>query len=198
MQASGQTFGRTNSGPNFKDIQSLLPSMDGNIDIISFFVYFERVLELNEIDQSLWAKYLPASSSTPKSIGDRRRYPLSKGVYCYSYMTGSEKFEETQLPPIECFHDKLKDEPLKQEDYQWAKDTRSHFGIKTMIAHHYHYLLTDVLLADGFEHFRQAVYKVGLPPHRGAPLSRLSDGVKTHRRRARAHNGSRSVPHDGE
>ena len=69
---------------------------------------------------------------------------------------------------------------------------------KTMIAHHYHYLLTDVLLADGFEHFRQAVYKVGLPPHRGAPLSRMNDGVKTHRRRARAHNGSRSVPHDGE
>jgi len=42
---------------------------------------------------------------------------FSKGVYCYSYMTGPEKFEETQLPPIECFYDKLKDEPLKEVDY---------------------------------------------------------------------------------
>ena len=29
---------------------------------------------------------------------------FAKGVYPYSYMTGTEKFGETQLPPIEAFH----------------------------------------------------------------------------------------------
>ena len=30
-----------------------------------------------------------------------------KGVYCYSYMTSSETFDETELPPIECFYNDL-------------------------------------------------------------------------------------------
>ena len=72
-------------------------------------------------------------------------------------MTGPEKFEETQLPPIDCFHDKLRDESLK-EDYQRAKDTWSRFGIKITKDCHDHYLLTDVLLlADVFENFRQEI-----------------------------------------
>ena len=74
-------------------------------------------------------------------------------------MTGPEKFEETQLPPIDCFYDKLRDESMK-EDYQRAKDTWSRFGIKTMKDYHNHYLLSDVLLlADVFENFRQVVYE---------------------------------------
>jgi len=44
-------------------------------------------------------------------------------------MTGPEKFPEQQLPPINCFYDKLKDEPLKEEEFQsdvgyvWYEDT---------------------------------------------------------------------------
>ena len=73
-------------------------------------------------------------------------------------MTGPEKFEETQLPPIDCFHNNLKDKPLKEEHYQRAKDTWSRFGIKSMKDYHDHYLLTDVLLlADVFENFRQEI-----------------------------------------
>jgi len=57
---------------------------------------------------------------------------FAKGVYPYSYMTSRDKFAETQLPPIEAFHDNLKDEPLKQEDYDRAQQTWSHFGIQDL------------------------------------------------------------------
>ena len=76
-------------------------------------------------------------------------------------MTGPEKFQETQLPPIDSFYDKLKDEPLKEEEYEHAKATWDRFDMKTLKEYHDHYLKTDVLLlADAFENFREAVYKV--------------------------------------
>jgi len=37
---------------------------------------------------------------------------FSKGVYPYSYMTDRRRFDETELPPIDCFYDTLNDEPL--------------------------------------------------------------------------------------
>jgi len=46
-----------------------------------------------------------------------------KGIYPYSYMTDRSKFQETQLPPIEKFHNTLNDEPLSAEDYQCAQET---------------------------------------------------------------------------
>ena len=97
---------------------------------------------------------------TKQHMGTDEDIVFSKGVYPYSYMTGPEKFEETQLPPIDCFYDKVRDETMKEEDYQRAKDTWSRFGIKTMKDYHDHYLLSDVLLlADVFENFRQVVYE---------------------------------------
>ena len=80
---------------------------------------------------------------------------FAKGVYPYAYMSSREKFAEKQLPPIESFHDTLKDEPLKQEDYVRAQETWSRYGMQNMQAYHDHYLMTDVLLlADVFERFR--------------------------------------------
>ena len=85
---------------------------------------------------------------------------FAKGVYPYSYMTSRDKFAETQLPPIEAFHDNLKDEPLKQEDYDRAQQTWSRFGVNDLQGYHDHYLLSDVLLlADVFQHFRRTVYE---------------------------------------
>ena len=42
---------------------------------------------------------------------------FAKGVYPYSYMTGPEKFTETQLPPIEAFYNRLEDEPCPPKNY---------------------------------------------------------------------------------
>jgi len=73
-------------------------------------------------------------------------------------MWSRDKFAETQLPPIEAFHDSLKDEPLSQEDYTRAQQVWSRFDMCSMQRYHDHYLLTDVLLlADVFEYFRRSV-----------------------------------------
>jgi len=97
---------------------------------------------------------------TKKHLGTDDDLIFAKGVFPYSYMSCREKFEETELPPIECFHDTLKDEPLKEEDYERAKQTWTRFNITNMREYHDHYLLTDVLLlVDVLEHFRQTVIK---------------------------------------
>jgi len=76
----------------------------------------------------------------------------------YPYMSSRDKFSETCLPPIEAFHDTLRDQPLKQEDYTRAQQVWSPFDMRNMQQYHDHYLLTDVLLlADVFEYFRRSV-----------------------------------------
>ena len=85
---------------------------------------------------------------------------FAKGIFAYSLMTGRDKLEETQLPPIESFHDDLKDEPLEldQKDYERAQRVWTRYGMKTMKDYHDHYLLMDVLLLpDVFENFRRSV-----------------------------------------
>ena len=83
---------------------------------------------------------------------------FSKGVYCYSYMTGRDKFAETKLPPIEMFYNTLKDEKLDAEDYRRAQEIWTKFNIENMQRYHDHYLLSDVLLlADVVENFRNSV-----------------------------------------
>ena len=53
---------RPGSGPDLKEIKSLLPTMQDS-DILSFFMAFERVLESNDVDKTLWAKLLPGQLS---------------------------------------------------------------------------------------------------------------------------------------
>ena len=73
-------------------------------------------------------------------------------------MTSRDKFLETSLPPIEDFYDRLRDEPVTQDDYDRAQQTWTRFGITNMEEYHNHYLLTDVLLlCDVFQSFRQSV-----------------------------------------
>jgi len=97
---------------------------------------------------------------TKRHLGTDDDLIFSKGIFPYNCMTGPEKFPKTQLPPIHCFYDKLKDKPLKEEKYERAKATWDLFGIKTLKEYHDHYLMTDVLpLSDVIEHFRETVYE---------------------------------------
>ena len=97
---------------------------------------------------------------TRKHLGTDDDIIFGKGVYPYSYMTSRQKFEETQLPPVEAFYDNLRDEPLSHDDYVRAQQTWSRFDIHNMRDYHDHYLLTDVLLlTDVFEHFRESIFK---------------------------------------
>ena len=70
----------------------------------------------------------------------------------------TRKIPRAQLPPTDCFHDNLKDEPLKPEDYERAKATWDQFGIRNLREYHDLYLEMNVLLlADVFQNFREAV-----------------------------------------
>ena len=63
---------------------------------------------------------------------------FAKGVYLYSYVDSRKKFAETQLPSINEFHDKLKNEPLSEEDYLRAQYTWDRFGCETLKDYHDH------------------------------------------------------------
>jgi len=74
-------------------------------------------------------------------------------------MTDRQRFDETELPPIDCFYDTLNDEPLDLKDYERAQRIWKHFGVTNLRAYHDHYLLSAMLLlADVFESFRNSVY----------------------------------------
>lgn len=86
---------------------------------------------------------------------EKARLLLRKNVYCYDYIDSFEKFNETHLPPREGFYNKLRGEPISDEDYQQACDVWNTFNMKTLGDFHDLYVLTDtLLLADVFEKFR--------------------------------------------
>ena len=83
-----------------------------------------------------------------------------KGVYPYDYMHNFNKFNETELPPINEFYSRLYDSGVDEKDYAHAQKVWSHFDIKSMGEYHDLYLKTDViLLADIFENFRDVCLK---------------------------------------
>ena len=87
--------------------------------------------------------------------GERLSLLLRKGVYPYDYMSELTKLNDTCLPVIKGFYNRLNDEDISTEDYNHAQNVWDHFGCKTMRDYHDLYLKSDVLLlADVFETFR--------------------------------------------
>ena len=80
---------------------------------------------------------------------------LRKGVYPYDYMDCSEKFNETHLPPVECFYSELNGKHITDADYEHVTLVFNSFNCQTLGDYHDLYLLSDVLLLAGvFENFR--------------------------------------------
>ena len=78
-----------------------------------------------------------------------------KGVYPYEYINSWDRFNETQLPPIDAFYSNLNMSLISEEDYQHAQRVWKEFGIRDLGDYHDLYLRTDVvLLANVFEAFR--------------------------------------------
>ena len=78
-----------------------------------------------------------------------------KGVYPYNYLNSYERFEETCLPPKDCFFNTLTNSHITDEDYQHAKNVWDKFQMKTNYDYHDLYVKTDcILLADCFQSFR--------------------------------------------
>ena len=70
-------------------------------------------------------------------------------------MDSVSKFEETSLPPIECFYSSLTESAISQDDYEHAQKVFSDFQCHNLGEYHDLYLKSDVLLlADVFENVR--------------------------------------------
>ena len=92
----------------------------------------------------------------------KRALMLRKGVFPYDYMTSMDKFDETQLPPQSAFYNRLTDEPISDEDYEFAQQVWTLCECRTLRDYHDLYLKSDVFLTtDIGEKFRddsQALY----------------------------------------
>ena len=78
-----------------------------------------------------------------------------KRVYPYGYVNSWDRFNETQLPPIDAFYSNLSMSSISEEDYQHAQRVWKEFGIHNLGDYHDLYLRTDVvLLANVYEAFR--------------------------------------------
>ena len=83
-----------------------------------------------------------------------------KGVYPCEYVNSWDRFNETQLPPIDVFYSNLNMFSISEEDYQHAQRVWKKFGIRDLGDYHDLYLRTDVvLLANVFEAFRDTCLK---------------------------------------
>ena len=83
-----------------------------------------------------------------------------EGVYPYEYVNSWDRFNETQLPPIDAFYSNLNMSSISEEDYQHAQRVWKKFEIDNLGAYHDLYLRTDVvLLANVYEAFRDTCLK---------------------------------------
>jgi hypothetical protein len=89
-----------------------------------------------------------------------------KGVFPYDYIDSLEKLDETELPPIKVFYNKLNDESCSIEDYNHAQKVWRDFKCQTILDYMRLYLKTDViLLLDVVENYRDTCIKsYGLDP----------------------------------
>ena len=83
-----------------------------------------------------------------------------KRIYPYEYMSSWDRFDETQLPPIEAFYSKLNKSSIGSDDYQHAQKVWKEFRIHNLGDYHDLFLRTDVvLLANVYEAFRETCLK---------------------------------------
>ncbi|XP_056645117.1 uncharacterized protein LOC130450634 [Diorhabda sublineata] len=100
---------------------------------------------------------------------DKEHFELltRKGVFPYDYIDNVDKLNETNLPPIKCFYNRLNDEGISKEKYEHAQNICNMFNIKSLGEYSDLYMKTDIiLLATVMENFRQTAFEIyGLDPH---------------------------------
>ena len=75
-------------------------------------------------------------------------------------MSSWDRFEDTELPPIESFYSSLNMSKISDSDYKHAQRVWEEFGVRNIGDYHDLYLRTDVvLLANIFEAFRDTCLK---------------------------------------
>lgn len=103
-------------------------------------------------------------------------YAFRKGVYPYDYLTSYEKLFECSLPPIHSFFNKLTNENLAEEEYNFALEVWDVFKCTNLLDYTKVYLKIDVqLLCDVFEAFRERWMRIfQLDPAKHISFSQLS------------------------
>ena len=82
-------------------------------------------------------------------------------VYPYEYMDSWEKFNKTSIPPKEAYHSELKEEDIRDADYEHAQKVWEVFKVKDIGENHDLYVQSDtLLLADVFENFRDKCIEI--------------------------------------
>lgn len=77
-------------------------------------------------------------------------------IHTREYMDSFDKFDESELPPIEQFYSSIKREHISNEDCEHAKTVFQTFDMTSLGEYHDLFLKTDVvLLSDVFESFRK-------------------------------------------
>ena len=118
----------------------------------------DRTIELRFIDSfKLMASSLD-SLTTNLVLGGRKLFGFEdyselqynlltrKGIYPYTYMSSWDKFEESQLPPIESFYSNLNMSNVSEGDYEHVQRVWKKFRIRNLGEYHDLYLRTDVIL----------------------------------------------------
>jgi len=102
-----------------------------------------------------------------------------KGVFPYDYISAQSKLNETELPAIEDFYNKLRESHITEEEYERAKNLFRLAKCKSIRDYMVVYLLTDVLLlAEVFVNFRETMsrqYK--LDPAQFTTISAYAESV---------------------
>ena len=84
-----------------------------------------------------------------------------KGVFCYEYISTMEKYEETKLPPRECFYSCLSGKHISDSEYAFAQKVWKTLKCRTLGDYSDQYLRIDcLLLADIFEEFRDTCFNI--------------------------------------
>ena len=83
-----------NVGPEMRDIKQLLPMMSDDA-VLSFFITYERVLQIHEVPRDFWSKYLPSQLTSKGlqtfsrlSLDDSRDYDKIKEAILLAYNLG--------------------------------------------------------------------------------------------------------------
>ena len=148
-----------NNSENYISFSKYIPINESQIEI-----RFLDSFRLMQSSLDTLSKNLPNSEKknlAKKFKGTQFELLTRKGVYPYEWLDSYEKFEQTELPPMESFYSTFNDTKISQEDYNHAKKVWTTFNCKTFRDYHELYLETDVLLlADILENFRNTCMKV--------------------------------------
>ena len=118
---------------------------------------------LNSLTKNLVSGGIPEGQHSCKQLfgfkdHSELQYDLltRKGIYPYVYMSSWDRFDESQLPPVEAFYSKLNMSSISSDNYQHAQKVWKEFRIHNLGDNHDLYLRTDVvLLANVYEAFRE-------------------------------------------